>query len=108
LFNHVRFARGFTPLYCSGDRPSRAGHFPVLATHEVYRGKIEGEGITFAPVAPDLTDFGDEREFTRRAFATHGGIEFLIKTVVIKPFRQAYSDLDAAVGDGTDLLVTHH
>ncbi|MBC8134971.1 MAG: glycosyltransferase family 1 protein [Fibrella sp.] len=83
------------------------GHSPVLATHEVYRSKIEGEGIAFHPVAPDLTDFGDEREFTRRAFAKHGGIEFLIKTVVIKPLRQSYADLDAAVSDNTDLLIAH-
>lgn len=85
----------------------KRGHFPVLATHAVYRIKIEGEGIAFHSVAPDLTDFGDEREFTRRAFATHGGVEFLIKTVVIQPFRQSFADLDAAIGTNTDLLVTH-
>lgn len=83
------------------------GHVPVLATHGVYREKVEGEGIAFHPVAPDLTDFGDEREFTRRAFATHGGIEFLIKTVVIQPLRQSFADLDGTVGRGADLLITH-
>jgi UDP:flavonoid glycosyltransferase YjiC (YdhE family) len=79
----------------------------MLATHGVYREKVEGEGIAFHPVAPDLTDFGDEREFTRRAFATHGGIEFLIKTVVIQPLRRSYADLDETVGRGADLLITH-
>ncbi len=83
------------------------GHFPILATHDVYRSKVEGEGIAFQAVAPDLSDFGDEREFTRRAFAKHGGIEFLIKTVVTQPLRQSYADLNAVVGNDTDLLITH-
>ena len=83
------------------------GHSPIIATHGVYQSKVESEGIAFRAVAPDLSDFGDEREFTRSAFATHGGIEYLVKTVVIQPLRKSYADLEAVVGNDTDLLITH-
>lgn len=84
------------------------GHIPLLATHGVYREKIESEGIAFAPVAPDLNEFGDEKSFTRRAFALHGGAEFLIKTVVSEPIHRTYQSLASAADAHTpDLLVTH-
>lgn len=30
------------------------GHYPLIATSEVYRAKIEAEGISFAPVRPNV------------------------------------------------------
>ena len=83
------------------------GHVPVIATHAFYREKVESEGVTFAPVAPDLSDFGDEKAFTQKAFALHGGVEYLVRTVVVEPLRRTYADLDAVVGNNTDLLITH-
>lgn len=84
------------------------GHVPLLATHGVYREKIESEGIAFHPVAPDLNEFGDEKTFTRRAFALHGGAKFLIQTVVAEPIRRTYASLEAATdAHRPDLFVTH-
>ncbi len=84
------------------------GHLPVLATHGVYRAKVESEGIAFHAVAPDIADFGDEREFTRRAFATRGGIEFLVRKAVVEPFPRTYADLQAVVeAHQADLVIGH-
>ena len=84
------------------------GFVPLLATHGVYREKIESEGIAFAPVAPDLNEFGDEKTFTRRAFALHGGAKYLIQTVVAEPIRRTYADLLAATeAHRPDLFITH-
>jgi len=84
------------------------GHIPLLATHGVYREKIESEGIAFHPVAPDLNEFGDEKSFTRKAFALHGGAQFLVKTVVAEPIRRTYASLEAATdAHRPDLFITH-
>ncbi|MBC8143851.1 MAG: glycosyltransferase family 1 protein, partial [Armatimonadetes bacterium] len=84
------------------------GFAPLLATHGVYREKIESEGIAFHPVAPDLNEFGDEKSFTRRAFALHGGAQFLVQTVVAEPIRRTYASLEAATdAHRPDLFVTH-
>ena len=84
------------------------GHIPLLATHGVYREKIESEGIAFHAVAPDLNEFGDEKAFTRKAFALHGGAEYLIRTVVAEPIRRTYVDLLAATrAHLPDLFVAH-
>ncbi len=32
----------------------RRGHVPVIATMEIYRAKIEGAGLEFAPVRPNI------------------------------------------------------
>ena len=83
------------------------GHLPVIATHGAYGDKILAEGVGFAPVAPDLTELGDPREFARRAFATQGGEGYLLKHAILAPRHRSYADQMAAVGDNTDLIINH-
>ncbi|MFO1064640.1 MAG: hypothetical protein U0892_12320 [Pirellulales bacterium] len=41
-------------------------HRPVVATHEMYREKVEREGIEFAAVRPNLEDLGDEQVLMKK------------------------------------------
>jgi rhamnosyltransferase subunit B len=80
------------------------GHDPVIATTGVYREYVEGAGVAFHPVRPDLS-FGD-RESIRRVLNPKGGMEFLLRGVLLSQLRESYLDLEAALR-GASLLVTH-
>lgn len=85
------------------------GHEPVLATSEVYRDKIEGEGIAFAPVRPDAPDPAEPEamaEIIARVMDAKTGSEYLFTDLVMPPLRESYQDLRRAI-TGADLLVTH-
>lgn len=84
------------------------GHVPVIATSEIYREKIEGAGVLFHPVRPDVQgpeDPGTE-ELLRKIMEPQTGGEFLFKEVLLPHLRDSYDDLLVAV-EGADLLVTH-
>jgi UDP:flavonoid glycosyltransferase YjiC (YdhE family) len=82
------------------------GHQPVLATLEGYRAKIEGEGIAFLPVRPDVPDPDADPEFTRRVMNLHTGPRTVVRDIMMAHVRDSYADLSEAVR-GADLLVTH-
>ena len=82
------------------------GHAVTIATSEVYRGKIEGEGIGFAPVRPNLGELLQDRNVLRRALDLKTGTEYVIRSLVMPFVEQAYQDLLAAT-QGADLLVSH-
>lgn len=84
------------------------GHFPVIATSEIYREKIEGAGLEFHPVRPDIAgpdDPGTE-ELLRKIMDPQTGGEFLFKEMMLPHLRDSYDDLSEAVR-GADLLLTH-
>jgi rhamnosyltransferase subunit B len=80
------------------------GHHAIFATSAYYRPLIEGEGVAFRPVRPDI-DLEDHA-MIRRIMEPKRGPEILIKEYVIPHLRHAYADLTAAT-HGADLLVTH-
>jgi UDP:flavonoid glycosyltransferase YjiC (YdhE family) len=85
------------------------GHRPTIATSELYREKIEANGIGFAALRPNLPSPDDTdaiAELSRRALDTMTGGEFIIKELFVKPIRETYRDLSEA-SRGADLLVTH-
>src|SRR5580692_2682678 len=49
------------------------GHAVTIATSEVYRQKVEGEGLRFHPVRPDVGLLLDSPEVLRRAFHPRSG-----------------------------------
>ncbi len=81
-------------------------HAVTIAAAEAYRGKIEGEGIGFAPVRPDLRDLLQDRDVIRRALDLKTGTEYVIRSLVMPFIDQAYEDLFAAARSA-DLLLTH-
>ena len=80
------------------------GHDPVVATSEFYRAYIEGEGIGFAPVRPDLDPA--DRDLLERVMHRRTGSEVLVRTVLQASLRDSYDDI-AAAAVGADAMVTH-
>ena len=84
------------------------GHLPVIATSEVYREKMEAQGIAFHPVRPDLPSYDQPEEMARlleELMDPREGSERVMQ-LLLPHLRDVYDDLDAAVA-GADLLLTH-
>ena len=85
----------------------RRGHVPVIATMDIYREKIEGAGLEFVPVRPNIPQPKEQDpELIRKIMEPRTGPRFLMEEVVYPAVRDSYADLLAAV-DGADLLLTH-
>jgi rhamnosyltransferase subunit B len=83
---------------------TQRGHDPIFATSAYYRPLIEGEGVAFCPVRPDV-DLED-RAAIRRVMDPKRGPEILLREGLLPHLRDSYVDLAAAT-HGADLLVTH-
>jgi rhamnosyltransferase subunit B len=85
----------------------KRGHQPVIATMEIYREKIEGIGVEFAPVGPNFPQPRDQDgELIEKIMEPKTGPRFLTEEVVFPGLRDGYNDLLEAV-TGADLLITH-
>jgi Glycosyl transferases, related to UDP-glucuronosyltransferase len=84
------------------------GHAAVIATSEIYREKIEGAGVEFHPVRPDIQGPEDPgmEELLRKLMNPQTGGEFLFKELMLPYLRDSYDDLLEAAR-GADMLVTH-
>lgn len=84
------------------------GHHPVIATHKLYRSKVEAESLEFYPIRPDLYngDFEQAQEIIKRATHPTKSIEYIIRELVLPYLKDSYEDLFQAVS-GADLLITH-
>ncbi len=84
------------------------GHFPLIATSEVYREKMEILGLEFHPVRPDMPSYDDPEKLTRLAaelIEAKSGTERVLQ-LFTPNLPEIYEDLNAAV-EGADLLLTH-
>jgi rhamnosyltransferase subunit B len=84
------------------------GHTPVIATSEVYREKMEAQGIEFCPVRPEVPSFDQPEELGKlveEVMDARDGPERVMK-MLLPQLRDIYDDLSAAV-ESADLLVTH-
>ncbi|HEY6987612.1 MAG TPA: glycosyltransferase [Bryobacteraceae bacterium] len=84
----------------------RRGHTAVIATSEVYRSKVQAEGVGFAPVRPDAGELLGNAALMDKIMHPRRGSEYLIRDYLLPQVGNAYEDLNAAC-DGADLLVTH-
>ena len=85
----------------------RRGHAPVVATMEIYREKIEDEGLEFAPVRPNIPQPKEQDpELIEKIMEPLTGPRFLMEELVFPAVRDSYEDLQRAVA-GADILVTH-
>jgi UDP:flavonoid glycosyltransferase YjiC (YdhE family) len=85
----------------------RRGHVPVIATMEGYREKIEGAGLPFASIRPDVP-FPKEQtsELVEKIMEPKTGPRFLTEELIFPAVRDSYADLLKAI-EGADLLITH-
>jgi UDP:flavonoid glycosyltransferase YjiC (YdhE family) len=84
----------------------RRGHQTIVATAEVYRTKVEAEGVEFAPVRPNVGELLDNPDLIAKLWDPRTGSEFLIRDYVMPQIDGSYDDLLAACL-GADLLLTH-
>src|SRR5436309_1904934 len=84
----------------------RRGHELIVATAEIYRGKIEGEGLQFSPVRPKGDDLLERPDLVKRLWDPKRGTEYLIREYVMPQVRASFYDL-LPVAKGADLLITH-
>jgi rhamnosyltransferase subunit B len=85
----------------------RRGHEPVIATMEIYREKIEGAGLEFFPVRPNVPQPQDQdSDLIEKIMEPKTGGRFLTEELIFPAVRDSYKDLSRAV-QGADLLVTH-
>jgi len=93
--------------YIAVGRGLRArGHAVTIATSEVYRTKIEGEGLRFHPARPDVGAFLNDPESMRRAFDARTGSEYIVRHFFMKHVAESYEDLLPAAREA-DLIVGH-
>ena len=83
----------------------RRGHESVIATSEIYRAKIEAEGIPFAPVRPNAGEFLHNEAMLRKVWHPRRGTEHLMRDFLAPRIEESYADLLAA-SYGADLLLT--
>jgi len=84
------------------------GHRAVIATSELYRYKIEAEGIGFHPVRYDSAiDMQQDGEFIGVLSESRRESEYTICYLLMPHLRATYKALLEAVQDA-DLLLTHH
>lgn len=66
------------------------GNYVTLASSEMYREKIESEGIRFVAIPPDLADIEHNPEIRRRAMATFDGTRYVVQELFLPPIEAAY------------------
>src|SRR4029078_11986652 len=72
----------------------RRGHAPVIATMEIYREKMEGAGLEFAAVRPNIPQPKEQDpELIEKIMEPKTGPRFLMEGVVFPAVRDSYADL---------------
>jgi UDP:flavonoid glycosyltransferase YjiC (YdhE family) len=84
----------------------RRGHQPVVATHGLYRARVEALGLEFAPVRPHGEDWDEPQGIIREAMDAKRGSEVVLRKLVLPYLRESRDDLLSAAR-GADLIVDH-
>jgi rhamnosyltransferase subunit B len=84
----------------------RRGHAPSIATFAEYRDAVEGAGVGFAPMRPDMSRFGDKAAMMQRLIDPKRGPELMVRELFMPHLAESYADLERACA-GADLLATH-
>ena len=84
----------------------RRGHQPVVATHGLYRTRVEAMALEFAPVRPHGEEWGERSGVIREAMDAKRGSEVVLRKLVLPHLRETRDDLLSAAR-GADLLVDH-
>ncbi|HWF09625.1 MAG TPA: glycosyltransferase [Bryobacteraceae bacterium] len=82
------------------------GHAVTIATSEVYRTKIEGEGLGFAPIRPDFGDLLENPEAIAELVHPWRGTEYVFRKLILPWIEQSFEDTVAAAKDA-DLIAGH-
>lgn len=94
------------PYLAVGLELKRRGHQTAIATHGLYRDRVEAMHLEFAPVRPAFDEFGDMKDALREAMDAKNGSKVVLFKFVLPFLRESRDDLLAACR-GADLLVDH-
>jgi rhamnosyltransferase subunit B len=83
----------------------RRGHRPRIATCVLYREKVEGEGIEFAELGPDIGGQLSQPEQVRRLFHPTRGPEYVLRTMM-PALQGQWADVQRCASDA-ELIVSH-
>jgi len=105
----------FTPWGSFGDlhpyiavalEVKRRGYDVLIATSEVYRQKVEGEGLAFHPVRPEMTRFLEDPSLIRHIMHPRRGSEYIVRQIMMPVLRESFEDIQEVAAEA-DLLVSH-
>jgi rhamnosyltransferase subunit B len=82
------------------------GHLPIIASSTAYRQTIEGFGLEFHPMRPDIPDPSQMPDKMRRVMDQRQGTEVVLKEWILPALPDSFDDLMSAA-EGADLLVSH-
>jgi rhamnosyltransferase subunit B len=82
------------------------GHSVVVATLEVHRERVEGAGLPFHAIGPDLGESLEEPAVMAQIMDRKKGFEFLIREIVMPHLKRAYEEISTVVADAK-ILITH-
>jgi UDP:flavonoid glycosyltransferase YjiC (YdhE family) len=80
------------------------GHAVTLASSEMYREKVEGEGIRFVAIPPDLADIEHDAEKRRRAMHALDGTRYVVQELFLPPLQEQYEIL-LEEGEAADVML---
>jgi UDP:flavonoid glycosyltransferase YjiC (YdhE family) len=92
------------PALGLGRELAARGHSVAVATHGIYRSRVETVGLEFHAVRPDLAELGDVREVMKRAIDARGGSEYVVRRMVLPFTRASYQDL-LPICEGADAVI---
>lgn len=81
------------------------GHDPVVITHVGHRARVDRAGVGFAPLRPDLSDFGDPAEVMRKAMDGTRGSDYVMNQMTVPWIRRTTDDVLTGA-EGADALVS--
>jgi UDP:flavonoid glycosyltransferase YjiC (YdhE family) len=82
------------------------GHHVTIGMPEIYRAKVEAEGLKAWPLRPSFEDMLDNPERMARAFHPRTGPEYVFRHVMMPAIEHMYEDTLAAAREA-DFLVGH-
>ena len=106
LFTTLGSLGDLHPYIAVGIGLRERGHTVTIASSEIYRAKVEGEGLLFRPLRPDLPEITGDAEIWRRIMHPRTGPEFIFRKLIMPWLEQSFEDTVAAARE-SDVLVGH-
>lgn len=94
------------PYIAIGQGLRDRGHSVTLATSAAYRARVEGAGLGFCAIRPDVEGLAASPQAMERAYHPRTGSEYIMRSVFLPHLTSTYSDLLEPARQA-DLLVSH-
>jgi UDP:flavonoid glycosyltransferase YjiC (YdhE family) len=94
------------PMMALARELQARGHEAIIATSELYRTKIQAEGIGFHALRPNLLPPEESRELIAKVMDARTGSEYLFREILMPALRDSFDDL-CEVARTADVLISH-